>query len=331
MDAKLYQQMALRTECNQLDAYSNYANGGILLTRINHAVMGLMGEVGEMASDLEKAIHYNTEDLNEANLKAEVGDALWYLALLADALGTSLDVLMKMNIEKLAKRYPEKFDEELSKEVNRNRQAEEEAMEDVELTPEAYEYATSIDDPDEPPPKPRTMHDPPKRLAVPMPEIPPRPSAHSVSYATVQAFEDTIARQEGREPRQVTVDPQEAREDHARVFGGEAGPNYVDPDSDQSCGGSGGCSSCEDDGALEPDTSSNPRRIDANAEAVAKHKSKIGERYKGVDVDGEEQEGIVFGVDPKPLGMREIEGGYLLVRSDEGSDHYIKADLATEA
>ena len=40
---------------------------------------------------------------------------LWYLALLADALGLTLEQIAERNIEKLEKRYPVAFAAELSR------------------------------------------------------------------------------------------------------------------------------------------------------------------------------------------------------------------------
>lgn len=45
----------------------------------------------------------------------ELGDVSWYLAVVADALGYDLETIFQMNIDKLRKRYPDGFDEELSK------------------------------------------------------------------------------------------------------------------------------------------------------------------------------------------------------------------------
>ena len=47
----------------------------------------------------------------------ELGDALWFLAEIATAMGVTLDEIAAMNISKLMKRYPDGFSEERS--VNR--------------------------------------------------------------------------------------------------------------------------------------------------------------------------------------------------------------------
>lgn len=42
-------------------------------------------------------------------MRAELGDALWYVALACDAPGLRLGDVMHENIEKLRRRYPDGF------------------------------------------------------------------------------------------------------------------------------------------------------------------------------------------------------------------------------
>ena len=44
----------------------------------------------------------------------ELGDVAWYLAVASAAIGYDLETIMRMNIEKLKKRYPEGFSTERS-------------------------------------------------------------------------------------------------------------------------------------------------------------------------------------------------------------------------
>lgn len=76
-------------------------------------VMGMNGEAGE-AIDLVKKFIFHGHKLDKEHLAKELGDVLWYVATCAEALGYSLDVIMKMNIDKLAARYGEAFDSEKS-------------------------------------------------------------------------------------------------------------------------------------------------------------------------------------------------------------------------
>lgn len=78
--------------------------------------LGLTGEAGEVADLIKKNLCHG-HDLDKEKLHKELGDVLWYLAYAAETLGTSLEEIAKMNIDKLKKRYPEGFSTDAS--VNR--------------------------------------------------------------------------------------------------------------------------------------------------------------------------------------------------------------------
>ncbi len=67
--------------------------------------LGVTGEAGEVADHLKKALRgdCSIEDKREDLIK-EIGDVMWYLALLADELNISLDEVAKINIDKLTSR-----------------------------------------------------------------------------------------------------------------------------------------------------------------------------------------------------------------------------------
>jgi NTP pyrophosphatase (non-canonical NTP hydrolase) len=98
MTADDYQQLAART-AKQLPT---------LIDDLQHALLGLTSETGELADAIKKHTIYGKE-LDKANIKEELGDLAWYLALAATALNVSLDEVFADNIMKLAKRYPEKY------------------------------------------------------------------------------------------------------------------------------------------------------------------------------------------------------------------------------
>jgi NTP pyrophosphatase (non-canonical NTP hydrolase) len=52
--------------------------------------------------------------LDVENAAEELGDSLWFIALGAKRLGISMEDLAKQNIEKLSKRYPEKYTDALA-------------------------------------------------------------------------------------------------------------------------------------------------------------------------------------------------------------------------
>lgn len=72
-----------------------------------HLVLGLVGESGEVAEKFKKWIRDEDSDelrLDREDLQKELGDVLWYLAVLADYLGLQLDDIATANVTKLASR-----------------------------------------------------------------------------------------------------------------------------------------------------------------------------------------------------------------------------------
>lgn len=86
-----------------------------------HAVIGLTTETGELADNLKKHIFYGKE-IDYRNMKEEIGDLFWYLAVICERLDISFEKIQEMNIEKLRKRYGESFTKE--KALSRNIETE---------------------------------------------------------------------------------------------------------------------------------------------------------------------------------------------------------------
>lgn len=82
--------------------------------RLMEGLVGMNSEAGE-ALDIWKKHEFQGHKLDEKEIALELGDVLWYLVEASDALGYSLEEIMRMNIEKLSKRYPDGFDPERSK------------------------------------------------------------------------------------------------------------------------------------------------------------------------------------------------------------------------
>jgi NTP pyrophosphatase (non-canonical NTP hydrolase) len=72
--------------------------------RIAAAALGLVGEAGE-ASEVIKKHLFHGHDMPKDKIQKELGDVLWYVTELCNALGITLEEVMSMNIEKLSKRY----------------------------------------------------------------------------------------------------------------------------------------------------------------------------------------------------------------------------------
>lgn len=52
---------------------------------------------------------YQEHEVNLEHMEKELGDCLWMIAEACNALGTDIDTVMQMNIDKLKARYPEGF------------------------------------------------------------------------------------------------------------------------------------------------------------------------------------------------------------------------------
>lgn len=104
-----YQKLALRTMNKDIPEDDVILN----------AALGLCGEAGEFADSIKK-MRYQGHTLDHEHLKKELGDICWYIALGAKALGTDLETIMQMNIDKLRARYPDGFTSEQSMERKAN-------------------------------------------------------------------------------------------------------------------------------------------------------------------------------------------------------------------
>ena len=96
MDLNSYQTSALQTAIYP-NMSSNFA----------YPALGLVGEAGEVADKLKKVIRDNggelTQPVKDAVAK-ELGDVLWYLAILAYELDYDLNTIAQGNLDKLASR-----------------------------------------------------------------------------------------------------------------------------------------------------------------------------------------------------------------------------------
>lgn len=69
--------------------------------------LGLTGESGEVAEKLKKVIRNYDGDLSKLDLvefKKELGDVIWYLAMLSAQFGLSFNDVAQTNLDKLADR-----------------------------------------------------------------------------------------------------------------------------------------------------------------------------------------------------------------------------------
>lgn len=81
-----------------------YPNKG---NNLPYVVMGLMGEAGEIANKAKKILRDDKGTITRERadqLFDEIGDVLWYLSMIADELGFSLESIAAENIVKLQMR-----------------------------------------------------------------------------------------------------------------------------------------------------------------------------------------------------------------------------------
>lgn len=126
MESKEYISDAKRTESTNFSEIAQRISSEETI-RMLHAAIGLVTEAGELQDALKKHIFYG-KSLDKVNLKEEMGDLFWYLAILADTLGVEFEEIMESNIAKLKLRYGEKFDSARSQ--NRDLQGERRLLEE---------------------------------------------------------------------------------------------------------------------------------------------------------------------------------------------------------
>ena len=97
-----YQELAERTINPELG----------LIGKEEHALHGMVGEIGELHSLYQKI--FQGHGFNEEHAKKELGDLMWFIAEYCTAREWNLDDICQMNIDKLKARYPEGFKEDRS-------------------------------------------------------------------------------------------------------------------------------------------------------------------------------------------------------------------------
>lgn len=95
-----YQKQALTT------AHTDPAYLGTLMEKTIW-VMGIAGEAGEVVEKWKKIVAYKEGAIPaevREDLKKELGDVVWYIAVFADSLGLSFEEVMQLNVKKLTDR-----------------------------------------------------------------------------------------------------------------------------------------------------------------------------------------------------------------------------------
>ena len=77
--------------------------------------LGIAGEAGDVAGCIKKIIAHKNDQ--REGVKENLGDTLWYIAMIANFYGWDIEDLFTENMGKLKKRFPDGFTE---KDAGRN-------------------------------------------------------------------------------------------------------------------------------------------------------------------------------------------------------------------
>lgn len=69
--------------------------------------LGIAGEAGDVASCIKKTFAHDNDQ--RSGIKENLGDTLWYAAMICNFFDWNLQDILNDNIEKLKKRYPNGF------------------------------------------------------------------------------------------------------------------------------------------------------------------------------------------------------------------------------
>lgn len=115
MQGKDYVALAMRTNDDKGNERltKKLAVNGLDIGGVLNGCLGLAGEAGETLDMIKKWI-FHEKELDVDHLEKELGDVMWYMAMICYSFGFDLDRIMQINVDKLKARYPEGFDTERS-------------------------------------------------------------------------------------------------------------------------------------------------------------------------------------------------------------------------
>ena len=116
MKLKEYKDMVLKTESSDFELISSRLKDKRAL-RLLHGACGIVTEGGELLDALKTHIFYG-KDIDHINIVEEIGDLMWYSAVILDELGFEFEDVMEKNIKKLKTRYKKAFSEQSAKRRN---------------------------------------------------------------------------------------------------------------------------------------------------------------------------------------------------------------------
>ncbi len=100
MDLKEYQKLCKLTARKGKDVNEDLCNWGL----------GVSGEAGDIASCIKKLIFHQNDSIKDG-IKENIGDMMWYSAMICNSLEWDFEKILEKNIKKLKERYPKGFGE----------------------------------------------------------------------------------------------------------------------------------------------------------------------------------------------------------------------------
>ena len=107
MDLKEYQKACQKTAKKFRDKEKEVMTWGL----------GISGEAGDVAGCIKKT--YIHKDNQKKGIRENLGDTLWYVAMICNFFGWDLKKIMEENVEKLGKRHGRGFSNEAAKKDKR--------------------------------------------------------------------------------------------------------------------------------------------------------------------------------------------------------------------
>lgn len=110
------QDVQLRDVLDKLpDARIEHAVGPVEITpeqkRLLHAALGLVTEAIEFAESVSSHV-FDRKPFDPVHAREELGDIFWYSAIPVNLFGWTYEEIMRINIEKLRARYPDKWNQD---------------------------------------------------------------------------------------------------------------------------------------------------------------------------------------------------------------------------
>ena len=97
LNLKEYQQLVKRTAKKYKDKEKEISTWGL----------GVAGETGDLVGCIKKTLFHG--DNQTKGIKENIGDTMWYLAMICNFYGWDFEEVLAENIEKLRKRYSKSF------------------------------------------------------------------------------------------------------------------------------------------------------------------------------------------------------------------------------